>query len=122
MSGIMGGPGSLGSVNKLDSLIEDAADGAARLCDRLNAAGAGLIPIEDATWPPSVVNGSGRVTVAANTMGMAVNLSVMQLDHGPGRTSMTKPVSQTAGFDPKVARIIAAQLVAAAEWVEAKQR
>jgi hypothetical protein len=79
------------------------------------------LPAEEATWPPNVVNGSGRITVAANSLGMAVNLSVMQIDHGPGITRATKPVSQSAGFDPNVARRIAWQLIAAADWVEGKR-
>jgi hypothetical protein len=102
----------------LEGLIEQAADGLENVCHELS----GGVPAEEATWPPTAVNGSGRVTVGANTLGMAVNLSVMQQDHGTGRSFATKPVTQTAGFDPKVARSIAAQLVAAAEWVEAKQQ
>ncbi len=110
------------SKTKLAELLDGAGDGMAALCDHLNAVGAGLVPAEDATWPPNVVNGSGRITVAANTLGPAVSLSVMQMDHGPNRTRATKPVSQAAGFDPNVARTIAAQLEAAAAWVEAKQK
>ena len=108
---------------RLDALVDSAVDGVERMANSLGEAQAGLVPMEDATWPPSVVNGSGRVTVGANTMGMAVSLSVMQVDMGmPGRAQSSKQVSQNAGFDPVTARRIAAQLIAAAEWVEARQR
>lgn len=107
----------------MEDLVGKAADKMESLADSLNEAQAGLVPMEDATWPPRVVNGSGRVTVGANTLGLAVSLSIMQVDMGmPGRSQGSKQVSQNAGFDPGTARHIAAQLVAAAEWVEAKQR
>ncbi len=102
----------------LDALIGDAADKVADAMDELVTVG---WPSEEATWPPTSVNGDGKVTVAANSLGMAVNLSVMQREHGPGRTLRAKPVTQLAGFDAETARHIARQLVAAATWVEAKQ-